>query len=536
MINFDGVSFRYGPTSPWVVRNLSFSVGDGELCVVVGPTGSGKSTLLSMMNGLVPHFSGGEFAGSVLVAGQLTTETPPHEFARSVGYVGQDPVTGFVTDRVEDEIAYAMENLGIEPSAMRRRVEDALDLMNLHELRSRPLRTLSGGQQQRVAIAAVLAAAPQILVLDEPTSALDPTAAEEVLHALTRLVHDLGMTVVLAEHRLERVLPFADQIVLIGDDGAVRVGEPAKIMADSPVAPPLVELGRLVGWEPIPVSVREARRRSSELATRLEAFTPGKDAVEANTGPVVARVEGLGYHYGALRALSDVSFDVSAGSITALMGRNGSGKSTLLGAMAGTVSAGSGSIRILDHDPHRISPEERICIVGYVPQEAGDLLYEQTVASECATADSEHNLADGRTAELVAQLALLVNPDQHPRDLSEGQRLSLVLGIVLAPRPAVLLLDEPTRGVDYEAKHALVGILRRLAESGVGIVMATHDVELVALVADRVLVLAQGELIADGPARDVVCHTPAFAPQVAKVLRPLTLLTVDEVKAALCDE
>ena len=209
MIRFTDVSFTYDGADRRTLDRVDLTVGEGELCVVVGPTGSGKTTLLRAVNGLVPHFTGGRLSGEVCVDGRSTRDFPPRELADVVGVVGQNPAATFVTDAVEDELAYTMENLGLAPAVMRRRVEDTLDLLGLHELRDRPLSTLSGGQQQRVAIGAVLTAAPRVLVLDEPTSALDPAAAEEVLASLTRLVHDLGLTVLLAEHRLERVLPDA---------------------------------------------------------------------------------------------------------------------------------------------------------------------------------------------------------------------------------------------------------------------------------------------------------------------------------------
>jgi energy-coupling factor transport system ATP-binding protein len=531
VIRFDDVSFRYREDGPWIVKHLDLEISDGELVVVVGPTGSGKSTVLAMINGLVPQMTGGQIAGGVELEGRSTTGIRPAELAAVVGYVGQDPSASFVTDRVEDEIAYAMENLGVEPTAMRRRVEDALDLMNLHELRDAPLMALSGGQRQRVAIAAVLAASPRLLVLDEPTSALDPGAAEEVLNALTRLVHDLGMTVVLAEHRLERVLPFADRVLLLGGDDGLVVGPPEEVMASSPIAPPIVQLGRLAGWEPLPITVRDARRRAADLVEEIGTTVPGRPVPLG--GPVVAVIERLDVEYGALRALDEVSLTLRAGTITALMGRNGSGKSTLLGAMAGTRKPTRGRVRVHERDPVSINPGDRICLVGYVPQDPGDLLYAQSVASECQQADDEHRLAAGTTAAVVAAISELPDDSLHPHDLSEGQRLSLALGVVLAPSPALLLLDEPTRGLDYEAKSKLVEQLHRLRDDGVAVLMATHDVELVAAVADRALVLAQGELIADGPAREVVCQTPGFAPQVAKVLSPLAFLTVDEVGAAL---
>ena len=231
--------------------------------------GSGKTTLLRCVNGLVPHFSGGTLRGTVTVDGRSTREHRPRDLADVVGFVGQNPLASFVTERVEDELAYTMENLGVAPEAMRRRVEDTLDLLGLQDLRDRPLRALSGGQQQRVAIGAVLTASPRVLVLDEPTSALDPAAAEEVLNALARLVHDLGLTVVMAEHRLERVLPFADRLVLVPGGGRpLEVGPPETVMRGAPVAPPLIELGRSVGWDPLPLTVRDARRLAPDLRAR----------------------------------------------------------------------------------------------------------------------------------------------------------------------------------------------------------------------------------------------------------------------------
>jgi len=196
------------------------------------------------VNGLVPHFTGGTLLGRVTVDG-ISTVTPPRELADRVGIVGQSPAAGFVTDTVEDELAYAMENLGIAPDVMRRRVEDVLDLLGIAPLRRRTLGTLSSGEAQRVAIGSVLTASPRVLVLDEPTSALDPGAAEDVLAIITRLVDDLGLTVLLAEHRLERVVQYATRIAVIGADSHLTVGSPATMMVRAPVAPPVVELARL---------------------------------------------------------------------------------------------------------------------------------------------------------------------------------------------------------------------------------------------------------------------------------------------------
>ena len=537
MIEFSEVSFAYPHSAP-VLRGLDLVIGEGELCLVVGTTGSGKSTLLSAINGLVPHFTGGRLAGEVRVDGRSTRTHPPRELADVVGVVGQNPSASFVTDVVEDELAYTMENLGIAPSAMRRRVEDTLDLLGLHDLRHRPLSTLSGGQQQRVAIGAVLTASPRVLVLDEPTSALDPAAAEEVLAALTRLVHDLGMTVVLAEHRLERVVPFADRTVLIPGGGAPPVtGRTEEVLASSPVAPPIVELARLAGWDPVPLSVRDARRVATPLRQRLGAVRP-PDRTETGDAHAscAAVVERLTVDYGGVRALEEVSLELRAGEVVAVMGRNGSGKSTLLGRLAGVERPTRGSVRVQGEQPAELAPRALITKVGLVPQDAGSLLYGESVAEECTSADHETGLVRGTTSRKLEAILPGMDPNRHPRDLSEGQRLVLALAVVLAPAPPLILLDEPTRGLDYPSKRRLVELVRALAEAGHCVVLATHDVELVAQVATRAVVLAEGEVVADGPAREVVCHTPVFAPQVAKVLAPEEWLTVGEVADAIGEQ
>jgi energy-coupling factor transport system ATP-binding protein len=219
MIRLDRVTVTYPDAAHPTLRDVDLTIAEGELVLVSGRTGAGKSTLLGLLNGLVPHFTGGHLQGTVRIDGTDTRHRAPRELAHLVGVVGQDPLAGFVTDVVEDELAYGMEQLGTSPDTMRTRVEETLDLLGIAGLRRRPLRSLSGGQQQRVAIGSVLTAQPRILVLDEPTSALDPTAAEEVLAAVTRLVHDLGVTVVMAEHRMERVVQYADGMLLLPGDG-----------------------------------------------------------------------------------------------------------------------------------------------------------------------------------------------------------------------------------------------------------------------------------------------------------------------------
>ena len=535
MIGFEDVGVRFDDRSDPVLRGVDLRVDEGEMVLVVGSTGSGKTTLLRCVNGLVPHFSGGTLSGRVTVDGRDTRTHRPRDLADIVGVVGQDPAAAFVTDTVEEELAYGMESLGVGGDVMRRRVEETLDLLGLADVRQRSLRTLSGGQQQRVAIGGVLAAHPRILVLDEPTSALDPVAAEEVLAALTRLVHDLGLTVLLAEHRLERVVQYADRVVVV-ENGRVRADLPAAAMATSPVSPPVVDLGRLAGWSPLPLSVRDARRAAGPIRLQLAGRTPVrvvKPVTIYGRDEALLSARALVVNRGRRAVLRGVDLDVNQGEIVALMGRNGSGKSTLLAAACGQLPARLGSMRTGGLDPASLKPRQLVRHVGLVPQDPGLLLYGETVGGECRAADADMHAVPGTTRAILVHLAPDVEDDTHPRDLSEGQRLALALAVVLAGRPPLVLLDEPTRGLDYGAKSRLVASLRSLAADRHGVLVATHDVELVAELADRVVVIADGEVVTDGPTDAVLAGSPAFAPQVAKVMHPQPWLTVADVAAAL---
>ena len=417
MITFNRVSFTYNEAASPTLHQVSLDIPEGELCVVVGETGTGKSTLLRAINGLVPHFSGGTLAGTITVDGRTTRENRPRDLADVVGFVGQNPSASFITETVEDELAYTMENLGVPADAMRRRVEDAVDLLGLQDLRDRSLRALSGGQQQRVAIGAVLTASPRLLVLDEPTSALDPAAAEEVLSALARLVHDLGLTVVMAEHRLERVVPFADRIILVPGGGApLVIGSPESVMQASTVAPPLVELGRLLGWEPLPLSVRDARRKAGPLRERLARLSPsqlggsGTPAAEDEA----ASVRKLTVSYGPLVALDGVDLSVRSGEVLVLMGRNGSGKSTLLNTLAGARPPSRGSVTVAGLDPQSYRGPDLVRHVGLVPQDPGLLLYGESVDAECQAADKVSTLPGGTTLRTLESVLPGVPPDRHP--------------------------------------------------------------------------------------------------------------------------
>ncbi len=466
------------------------------------------------MNGLVPHATGGRFRGTVTVAGRNTRDHRPRDLADTVGFVHQDPEAQFVVDEVEHDIAFALENLGMDPAAMRRRVEEVLDALGIAHLRHRSPATLSGGERQRAAVAGALATAPDVLVLDEPTSELDPQGADDVLAAVARLNADLGTTVLLAEHRLERAAPLADLAVRIDAGRLSLAAEVGAALATYDGAPPVTHLGHLLGWSPPPLTVRDARRwaRDTELPARRSA-----DPTPA-TGESLLTGRGLQVRHGERRALRNVDVEVRRGEVVALLGRNGSGKTTLLRALAGLQDLDKGTV-------------EATARVAYLPQDPNALLFAPTVQAEL-----EHTLRllGRKDPEAVAswldRLGLADLRERHPRSLSAGQRQRVAIGAVAVGGAEVLLLDEPTRGIDPPSAAALERAVAEHAAGGGAVVLATHDVELAARCATRAVVLGDGEVVADGPAREVLAGS-LFAPQVLRVLPPY--LTVAEVAATL---
>jgi energy-coupling factor transport system ATP-binding protein len=515
MIELRGVTFTYPGGDEPALRDVDLSVREGDLLLVAGASGSGKSTLLRVPSGLVPHHSGGTLAGSVSVAGRDVTGVVPRELAGTIGFVPQDPEAHATADRVVPELAFAMENLGVPPTTMRKRIEEVLDALGIAYLRERRLDTLSGGERQRVAIAAVLTAQPKVLVLDEPTSALDPQSAEDVFNVLSRLRDELGFTIVCAEHRLERVASFTDQVFFF-TEGAALQGDPRTVFAKSPFAPPVSLIGRSLDWWPLPLTVREGRA----FAHRLAGIEPPARS-EPAAGDAAMRVQRLRVAVAGREVIRDVSLDLRRGEIAALVGRNGAGKTTLLRAMSGLAQPSGGTIFVGD-DPitGRKAVREAARKVAYVPQRAEMLLFRDTVRDE---------IVDQRW---IDHLGFASIADRHPWTLSAGQRLWTALATAFVREPDVYLLDEPTRGLDTPGKDRLAAILRQAADRGAAVLLVTHDVELVARAADRVHLLAEGNIVATGPVREVLGESLLFSSQTSKVMGdPRFLVPADVTEA-----
>lgn len=516
MIEVCRLGFTYAGAASPALEQVDLQIHRGDLLIVTGSSGSGKSTLLRAFNGLVPHFHGGTIWGTVTVDGIDTMTTHPRQLADRIGFVGQDPEDHGVTDTVIDDISFTLENLDMAPATIRKRTEEVMDALEVAHLRDRKLDSLSGGERQRAAIASALVAMPRFLVLDEPTSQLDPQSAEQVLSALLRLRDELGVAVVISEHRLERVIAYADSMAHMRD-GRITSGTVTDVLEVSELGPPIVELGRRLGWRPVALELRDARRRIHSIPVN-KVTVPRR----RSTGDRLAKLDGMRVVLGGHPALRDVDLDISQGEVVAIMGRNGSGKTTLLRSIAGLAKPTKGDVRLAGS-------------VGMVPQDASRVLFRDSLRAEIrATLKGRKLNADTADIEALARsLGVTHLLDRYPRDLSGGERTSAAIAACLAGIPDLVLLDEPTRGMDAASKRSLAGSILDWAKRGSAVVIATHDVELAAIIATRVVLLAQGSIVADGPPEETLSSSITFSTQMNKVFEDPGILTVQDACRAV---
>jgi energy-coupling factor transport system ATP-binding protein len=512
------------------LSTVDAALAAGEICLVAGRTGSGKSTLLGTVNGAVP------VSGRVSTLGRDTATHPPRRLSDVVAVLPARTADRFLAATVEDEVGAGLARFGLGAQARSRRIDELLASFGVAELRTRPLATLSAGQQRRVALAATIATEPGILVADEPTADLDSAGVQAVGERLRALASGRGATVLLADPRAERLLDRVDGVLLLpGANEPAVYGDPRALLTAPEVAPPLMALSELLRWDPPAITVAEAL--TAALTHPLPEPAADAGATEQPRVPepsdeVVCQARGITVRNGAVPGLRDLDFTATAGEIVVLAGPNGSGKTTLLQTLAGLRRPDRGTVEVAGASPARLHGLERVRAVGLVPADPAELLLTDRVDRECAAADEEADVPPGRTAFVLDALLPGISPVRHTRALSTGERQALAMAIVLARGPRVILADEPTHGLDYAAKRRLATMLRRLAIEGHTVVVATHDPELTATLASRIVTLADGAVSGDCSVTDALLHGLVNT-QVGQVMAPAPLYTVEDVRREL---
>jgi energy-coupling factor transport system ATP-binding protein len=565
----EDVSFAYLGAARAALRHVDLGVSPGEVVLITGASGCGKSTLALALCGLIPSRVHGELRGRVMFGGEALSGLKPHEASQLVGMVFQNPNLQLINQTVQSEVAFGPENLALPQPEIAARVDWCLDVTGLAGMRKAAVVTLSGGQKQRTAIAATLAMRPRVLVLDEPLSDLDPVGAQEVLATLQRLARHGGTGVIVIEHRVDEVAPWADRVVLM-DDGRVLLDQPPRAawadpgpwLATGVGIPDMVRLAHLVpgafGAGP-PLSVEEAAGalKDTWFETGLAAAAaqrartlPVPRAGAAAAGPPLLSWDGVSVEFDGKRAVDDVTLAVDEGEWVALIGANGSGKSTLTGLTVGLGKPSAGVVRFCGQPVRPGKVYQHAAQVALLLQAADDMLFETTVGKELEFGfrfrARPENPVLGVT-EAIEFFGFAGREDDSPWELSQGGRQRLALAALLVGAPGVLVLDEPTTGQDAHHMRSFLHLLDRVrARTGITVLTVTHDIRGLASRASRVVLLGEGQVRMDGPAGQVFAATGelarwgVLAPPLARLQSELlgpaaadVLLDLDELASAV---
>lgn len=546
-VSAEDLTFTYRGGSEPAIRQLNLSLEDGQTTVLMGRGGAGKSTFCYTLNGLVPRFHRGDFQGRVLVYGTDVARQRVHENSRLVGLVFQDFESQLFSTNVELEVAFGLENHGLQRDRIRRRVDRYLEVVALTALRHRQPANLSGGQKQRLAIASVLAMEARLVCMDEPSTDLDPQGRDEVLGLTARLAR-AGRTLVLVDHEAETAL-LGDRVLVMDGGRVVLDGPPSEVLTRvealraAGVRPPAVaELFHALGRSPIPVTVEGALEALKAPPRPLNGAAPSKPAA----GNILdAREVSYRYPEADAAAVSSVDFTLGEGEFVALLGANGSGKTTLAKLLNGLLHPSNGEIRLGERNLGQLRRSELAREVGYVFQNPDHQIFAATVREEVGFGPKNFGLQGSELGERVAEALQATGlegyGERDPFALTKGERQQVAVASVLATRPRILILDEPTTGLDWPQQQAMMALLQRLNERGHTVVIITHSMRLAAEYARRVAVMEGGQLIADGHPRRVFFDSQVLqraalrAPQIVSLSAALGLpaLTVEELASRL---
>ena len=542
IFKIEDLTYYYPETEIPAINKINLQIEEGEFLLIVGPSGCGKSTLARVLSGFIPSFYGGSLHGQVYYKDRSIFNIKRQRLHREIGLVFQNPERQLIMGNTEREIAFGMENLGIEPKEIARKIVEVASFLGLSELKERRSWELSSGEKQKLVIGAILAMTPQVLILDEPTSQLDPLSAEEILHALRRLSEELGYTIILIEHRLERCFHFADRIILL-EEGEIKCDAPPgrfskwAIQKSSSFIPPVSKFFAKKNSEKVPLTVQEGRTiLKNKIVSRNHPIRPNDKYKKE-----IIKTKDLYYSYNnGTEALRGINLGFSQGEFNCILGENGAGKTTFLKLLIGILKPNRGKLFINNNDSSYLNEEEIVKMIGYLSQNPNDYLFNESVEGELKYTMHNFGLTDYK---LIDDILNILDISQHkiryPRELSTGERQRIALATVMVTQPDVLLLDEPTRGLDCELKTKLGKTLQALArEDKKTIILVTHDIEFASEFADRVILLSAGQVIAEGDKYEVLKDNLFYSSQVNKLFRGIAddIISIEDTKTLSLEE
>ncbi|MHA1370224.1 MAG: ABC transporter ATP-binding protein [Promethearchaeota archaeon] len=538
MIDIKKLTFTYNQSDKPAIEDINLKIQDGEFVLITGPSGSGKSTLVRTFNGLIPHFYGGRISGVIYVQETDVFKTSTRKLAEKVGFVFQNPDNQLFMNNVEDELAFGLENLNAPINLIKKRIEETLDAIGIAHLRKRPISELSGGEKQKVAIAAVLTTQPEILILDEPTAELDPKSAEEVLALIQKLNDELGITIILIEHRLDRVIQFVDRIIIIEQGKIIHDGAPKKIFQKDLshigiTIPPIVRLSNQLEIPYIPLTVKESRKNLKNTLNKvkvpkivqncfIEAFKDYSQLFDKKD--LMVEFKNISFSYDKnQKILENINLQFHKGEFIAIMGRNGSGKTTLLKHINGLLRPNKGKVFVENRNIEKYSVAQLAQTVGFIFQNPAMQFFQDTVEEEVAFVLDRLKYEYDDIAILVENMLKKFDLEKYrktyPRYLSVGEQQKVALASVLISNPKIIVLDEPTHGMDYNQKSLFFSYLNEYRDKGNLVILVTHDVESIAEYSDRVVLISEGHVVVDDLKRNVLSNALLFSPQINRLVQ-----------------
>ncbi|OBZ19331.1 hypothetical protein A8L34_07420 [Bacillus sp. FJAT-27264] len=528
MIRFDNYSCTYSSGKP-MLHQLNLNITPGEFVFVTGPSGGGKSTLCFSINGLIPHETeGSTYQGSVTVDGNRVQDVYPNDLVSVVGTVLQDPEWQLVRGTVKEELTFALENMGFPAEEIDRRLEEVVERVEIQSLLLRSTLDLSGGQKQRVAIAACLMTKPKVIVLDEPTAELDPLGKEMVLETIRQLHQEWGYTIVFVDHNLDVSMPYVDRVIVVAD-GEIVADAPPNRLYDEPLVrewlpmPQVIELARKLGVkiedeqhkDCDPLSVEELRKAlHNRGVVRPEPPRQERDRVSeggvAPAGETLLELKNITFRYRKQEdemTIKPLNLKIGRGEFAAVIGRNGAGKSTLCKLITGLLKPHGGELLIHGKPSRDYRADQRARHIGFVFQNPDYQFVRRTVYDEVAYGLSVQKLPASEIEERVMKVTKLLQIDkyleEHPHFLSRGERRRVAIASILVMQPEVIILDEPTTGLDSVRCREMMDYIAELWRQGHTIIMLTHDMRVVVDYIPRTIVLSQGQIVWDAPTREV---------------------------------